>query len=286
LIVVGLSWPVAIFAAMTTMVMYIVLARLNAEAATFFFSPTWMLPGVVVGLFGLDVLGPTPLIIVGLFAFVLSGDQFEALMPFVANGLKTASDTGVKVGRLGILIAVGLLLATAVTIVTEIWAGYNNTGYRYGGPHYPTMVYNSAERLVTRLELSGQLETVSSWTGWQRLVNLRPQRGFLLYGAIGFVGVIVISALRLRWTWWPLHPLVLISFGAWTMGRYGASFLIGWMLKAFVLKLAGSAKYMELRPMVIGVIVGDLLAGFIIFLILWAYYLYTGIAPPRFDLFA
>lgn len=282
---VGLAWPVAIFAAFTTMVMYVVLARLNAEAATFFFSPTWMLPGVVVGLFGLEILGPTALIIVGLFAFVLSGDQFEAVMPFVVNGLKTATDTGVKVGRLGILIAVGLLLAASTAVFTEIWSGYNNAGYNYTGPHYPRQVYDSAERLVTRLELSGELEKVTSWPGLERLRHIRPEKGFLLYTAIGFAAVIGISALRLRWTWWPLHPLVLISFGAWTMGRYGASFLLGWMLKALVLKLSGSAKYMELRPMMIGVIVGDLLAGFIIFVILWSYYIITGIAPPTFDLF-
>jgi hypothetical protein len=285
LTVVGLSWPVAIFASFTTMLMYVVLARLNAEAATFFYSPTWMMPGIVVGLFGLDTIGPTALIIVGFFAFVLSGDQFEAVMPFVTNGLKTASDTGVKVGRLGLLIGFGLLLATSVAVFTEIWSGYQNAGYNYKDPQYPTMVYNAAERVVTKLCLAGKVDTVNSYTGWQRLQHMRPQKGFLLYAAIGFVAVIGISALRLRWTWWPFHPLVLLTFGAWTMGRYGASFLLGWLLKALVLKIAGSSKYMELRPMMIGVVVGDLLAGFIIFIMLWLYYIYTGIQPPKFDLF-
>jgi|GEM_PF-525005 len=285
LVLVGLSWPIAIFAAFTTMVMYVVLARLTAEAATFFFSPTWMMPGVVVGLFGLDTMGPTALIIVGLFAFVLSGDQFEAVMPFVTNGLKIASDTGVKVGRLGLLVGIGLLLATSAGVFTEIWSGYQNSGYNYGGPQYPTMVYSATERLVTKLDLSGDLEKVNSYTGIEHLANMRPQKGFLLYAAIGFGAVIAMSAMRLRWTWWPFHPIVLIAFGAWTMGRYGWSFLLGWLLKAMVLKLSGSAKYMELRPMIIGVVVGDLLAGFIIFVMLWIYYFYSGTVPPRFDLF-
>jgi hypothetical protein len=285
LVMVGLSWPLAVFAAFTTMLMYVVLARLNAEAATFFYSPTWMMPGIVVGLFGLDTIGPTALIVVGLFAFVLSGDQFEAVMPFVANGLKTASDTGVKVGRLGLLIGAGLLLATSAAVFSEIWSGYQNAGYNYTGPQYPTMVYNSAERAITKLNLTGDLQTVNSYSGLEHLLHMRPETGFLLYAAIGFGAVIAISALRLRWTWWPFHPLVLITFGAWTMGRYGASFLLGWMLKALVLRLSGSAKYMELRSMMIGVVVGDLLAGFIIFIMLWVYYVWTGIQPPKFDLF-
>jgi hypothetical protein len=285
LVVVGLSWPMAVFAAFTTMLMYVVLARLNAEAATFFYSPTWMMPGIVVGLFGLDTMGPTALIIVGFFAFVLSGDQFEAVMPFVANGLKTASDTGVKVGRLGLLIGAGLLLATSAAVFSEIWSGYQNAGYNYTGPQYPTMVYNSAERAITKLNLTGDLQRVNSSSGFEHLAGMRPEKGFLLYVAIGFGAVIAISALRLRWTWWPFHPLILITFGAWTMGRYGASFLLGWMLKALVLKLSGSAKYMELRPMMIGVVVGDLLAGFIIFIMLWVNYLWSGIQPPKFDLF-
>jgi hypothetical protein len=285
LVLVGLSWPIAVFAAFTTMLMYVVMARLNTEAATFFYSPTWMMPGVVVGLFGMETMGPTAFIIVGLFAFVLSGDQFEAVMPYVCNGLKTASDTGVKVGRLGLLIGAGLLVATGAALFTEIWSGYQNAGYKYTGPHYPTMVYNAAERAVTRLNLSGELAAVNAYTGVEHLKHMRPDSRFLGYAALGFVAVIAISALRLRFTWWPLHPLVVLSFGAWTMGRYGASFLIGWFLKALTLRLAGSGKYMELRPMMIGVIVGDLLAGFIIFIILWLYYVTTGIQPPGYDIF-
>ena len=53
-------------------------ARQNAECGTFFYKPTWMMPGVLVGLFGLTTLGPTMIIILGMVMYVLMGDPFEA----------------------------------------------------------------------------------------------------------------------------------------------------------------------------------------------------------------
>jgi len=67
--------------------------------------------------------------------------------------------------------------------------------------------------------------------------------------------------LRLRYTWWPLHPVIFLVWATWPMRNLSASFLLGWIIKALVVRLAGAVKYKDLKVLMIGVIAGDLLAG-------------------------
>jgi hypothetical protein len=85
----------------------------------------------------------------------------------------------------------------------------------------------------------------------------------------------------LRYTWWPLHPLIIVMFGSFGfVGKYGGSFLLGWFAKAMVTRLAGASKYAEIRPLMLGIIVGDLGSGFITTCVLWIYYFVTGMQGP------
>jgi hypothetical protein len=75
--------------------------------------------------------------------------------------------------------------------------------------------------------------------------------------------------------------VIILTFGSAVMvGRYGPSLLFGWFIKMLVVKLAGSAKYMELRPMMIGVIAGDIAGGFVTMAAIWGYYIFTGTTGP------
>ena len=281
LMLVGLAWHIAVVLVLTVMLAYFVMARLNAEAGTFFFKPSWALPGVLLGLYGFSALGPAGFMTIGLMYWILMGDPFECLMPFAVNGLKTASDTGLKAGKVGLVMGIAVLAALAVTIPTALWSDYNNQAFTTGG-RYSHQSYESAERHIKRLDLAGQLEKANNYTSWERLTNIRPESRFLVSAAIGFALVLVLSAVRLRFTWWPLHPLVVLTFGAILMvGKYGPSFLIGWFIKTMVTRLAGASKYADIKPLMMGVIIGDLLGGFGTTCVLWTYYFLTGVQGPN-----
>jgi hypothetical protein len=259
----------------------VVMARMNAEAGAFFFKPSWFLPGVFMGMYGFSSMGPSAYLIIALLGYVFIADSFECLMPFAVNGLKTASDTGVKTGRMGLLLGITMVVTLAIGIPAALWSDYHNQAYTVGG-RYSHQSYITAERHISKLELSGELDKVNKYTPLERLVNIRPEGRFLISAAAGFALVLAISAVRLRYTWWPLHPLVIVMFGSFGfVGKYGGSFLLGWFAKAMVTRLAGASKYAEIRPLMLGIIVGDLASGFVTTSTLWTYYFVTGMQGPN-----
>jgi len=275
LIAVGLDWPLALGGVLLTILMFLICARLSVECGTFFYKPTWMMPGVLIGLFGLTTLGPTMIIVLGMTMYILTGDPFEAMMPFVSNGLKVTSATGVKLGRTAILLGFGLLVMLAIALPFSIWADYNHRGAARGG-WYSTGTFRVATDAALAAKQLGKAEEVQSYSTWDRLRNMQPERGFWIAAGIGFAVVLLCSSLRLRYPWWPLHPVAFLGFGAWSIGKYSSSFLLGWIIKVCVVRWGGGRAYNAVRPMMIGVIVGDLFGAFLGMVINWIYYAATG----------
>ena len=82
----------------------------------------------------------------------------------------------------------------------------------------------------------------------------------------GFIITVLLSSLRARFVWWPLHPMGFLISGAarevWT-GAW-TNFLAAWILKFVTLRVGGSRAYEEYGvPVVAGV-----LAGFVVVVII------------------
>jgi hypothetical protein len=281
LVVAGqIPWHVAMFGIVMGMMSYLVLARLNAEAGTFFCVPSWSLSMILLAFYGFGALGPSAYLGITLVMWMMQYGQFECLMPFAVNGLKAATDTGLKTGRVGLAMGATVIVAMVVTVLVGLWSDYQNVAVTKGARDSIGM-YSLAERNIMKLRLAGELDASKDYTVWQRLTHIEPDRRFATWTAVGFVLVFALSTARLRWAWWPLHPVIMLTFGASLMvGKYGASLLLGWFIKAFVIRLAGPTTYMEIRPLMIGVIVGDILGGFITMVSLSGYYFVTGMQGP------
>lgn len=281
LTVVGAGWPVAVISVCTMMILFLVLGRINAEAGVFFYKPAWDVWIAVGGLFSLPVLGPKGTIVVVMFSVALTADPFESLIPYVINGLKISDATGIKPSRAAVAQAGAYVLALALAIPAVLWASYNfGTGGSGTPAEWAAVPFNQAERAVTQLNVTGQLQQVNSYSPWQRLMHINPGSRFLWSVGVGVGLVILIGSLRLRWPWWPLHPIVLLGFGAWTMGKFGASFLLGWLIKTLVTRLGGPRAYQQGRNLMMGVIAGDLLGGLVHMVTRYIYFAFTGLQAP------
>jgi len=75
-------------------------------------------------------------------------------------------------------------------------------------------------------------------------------------------------------------------WGAWPLSWFGLSFLIGWLIRTAVVRLFGEAAAQRAKPMMIGLIAGELVGLVIWMLVGWVYYLATGIAPKPYGVFA
>jgi hypothetical protein len=100
-------------------------------------------------------------------------------------------------------------------------------------------------------------ERLSAW-----LVGPRgADRPSLEAAGSGMLVVAALTALRLRFLWWPLHPIGYAVANTWTMAWLWFPCLLMWLVKGLVLRYGGLRLYRHWMPFFLGLILGDYLAG-------------------------
>lgn len=280
----GVAWPIAALFVVLTMLMFVVLARISAESGLFFVQSWWHPAAVLLALFGATALGPTALLVMMLFTVVLAIDPRESLMPFFVNGLKLCDDQKVKPSRVGWAGALAFGVALTVAVPIALWANYSfgiNRNDTWNTRNLPRLPYDTTSGVITKLKNSGELQQALSLTDLKRLTQMKPDANFLWAAGLGVALVLVVSFLRLRFTWWPLHPILFLVWGTFPIWQFSVSFLLGWFIKMAVTRLGGAQKYREILPLMIGVIAGDLLGGLFWMIHGGLYFALRHVPPPH-----
>ena len=113
---------------------------------------------------------------------------------------------------------------------------------------------------------------------------MKPKPMFLWAAGAGAALVLVVGALRLRYSWWPLHPVIFMVWATWPMVRLNHSFMIGWILKLLVTRLGGHTAYRKTKTLMIGVVAGELLCGLAFLLVALIYRAVTGLTPREYKI--
>jgi hypothetical protein len=261
--VMEVNFVLAIPAVLSLFLLYVVMARISAETGLFFIQSSWMPLAIMVGLFGATALGPQQYSVLGLMSVILAGDPRETLMPFVVNGLKICEKAKVPRGRASLGAGAGFLLALAIALPGALWLHYDRGSSRdnWGAVTVPEQLYNGLSREVTSLKNQQRLEEVTGLgeMGHLRLMQMDPT--FMWAVGIGLALVLGMSFMRLRYAWWPLHPVLFLVIWPNPLNQFAFSFLLGWLIKQMVTKIGGIQAYRHGKPLMIGVIAGDLLGG-------------------------
>jgi hypothetical protein len=77
----------------------------------------------------------------------------------------------------------------------------------------------------------------------------------------GFVLTSVLSFLRLRYSWWPLHPVGFLMMPTFGAAHLWFSIMLGWLARALILRFGGAKFYLGAKPFFIGLIVGESIAA-------------------------
>lgn len=112
---------------------------------------------------------------------------------------------------------------------------------------------------------TGWLGHQSIWDG-NRIVGpiTNPSKtdvGGLIAILAGGAFAIFLGLMRLRFWWWPFHPVGYMAAMCWGLHWYYMPFFIGWAAKSLVIRYGGLRLYRQTVPLAIGLIVGDLLNG-------------------------
>jgi len=273
----GLHWPLAVLYVLMTGLMYMILTRINVETGLFMIQPGWCVVGVLLGFFGFAAIGPHMLVILGILATVIAVDPIVSLMPLAANAIKLGESHHIRPPRLSRWMTLAVLLALVVGVVATIAVQYAHGGCRYGWAD--TVAKMPFDMLQRNLQKTPGDPSVVQGLAISK-INAKPS--FLFSAAIGLALVLALSALRLRFTWWPIHPVLFLVWGTFPGYTLGASFLLGWLIKTGVTTFGGGRAYRSYRPMFIGLIAGEFAAAIFWSIVGVSYYFAKGVPGPEF----
>jgi len=240
----------------------LVLTRINAETGLFYAQPDWIPAVIFAGIFGAQGMGPTSMIVLTMGSLILAADPREAIAPYLANGLAMTQRVGHTPPRRAAwpilaMLVVGLLVALVVTMTVQYNRGIRaNDGFPRWLPHG---TLDNAAAAVDELVARDQLVEATSVAGLERLVMAQPNLTTVSWVLVGLALVSACSYLRLRFAWWPLHPILFIVWGTYPANNFAFSFLLAAIIKAGVQKIGGERLVRSVKPLMIGLIAGDIL---------------------------
>jgi hypothetical protein len=85
-----------------------------------------------------------------------------------------------------------------------------------------------------------------------------PDLSFIFVGA---AGALLVALMYQRFFWWPLHPIGCTTGSSWGIQMFLLSIFLGWFFKYIVLKYGGFRAYSKVKPLFLGLILGEYVIG-------------------------
>ncbi len=228
---------------------YLVWARLRAETGLGFIPFPLTVDSMIVVPFGSAILRPREIVtLIGTrwAYFPGFGESFEVCTGSSLEALKVADAGGVSSRRVLAAMVGGFVLSLAVGIYVVL------TGMYHYGFHN------------LRASSQGWLSHQLGAAGASIFNMLASPSRFDLNGTIGMGAgaavTVLLGALRLRFWWWPFHPIGYLAANCWGMHWYYLPFFLGWALKSLTIRYGGLHLFRRTVPLAIGFIVGDLVS--------------------------
>lgn len=281
------DWQLAVIYVGCLVLIFLVLSRIVAETGAFFVQANFYPTAVMMGLFGAGALGPKSILLILMFSSILLVDPREALMPFFTNSLKMLDLRKVSPGKttsVAILaVVIALVLAVPITLYCQYNYGMNKSDI-WSTAIVPTFAFNGLVSAETRLASQGRLAEAARVSGWGHFAHLAPDPLFVLACVIGIALILLFTMGRLRFSKWPIHPVMFLIWGTYPGTLFAISFLVGWFIKSLVTKFGGGTLYRNLKPVMFGVIAGEVVAGVVVLLITGLAYLFWNIPAKSFGI--
>lgn len=242
----GMAWWLAVAFFFIYLALALAITRMRAELGTpvhdlHFTGPDWTL----TDLLGPRNLAPQSLAVFSLFYWFNRAYRGHP-MPFQLEGFKMAEQTGARRDMRAWFWA--LLFAGVFGVVCAFWA-LLHCYYINGGT--AKVVVGSA---------FGS-EAWDRYAGWMRDPT-GPNSHVAIAIAAGFLFAGFLQAMRIRFFWWPFHPLAYAVSGSWEMNLLWMPLFIAWVIKSVLLRFdIGGRRFQASLPFFFGLILGQIIPG-------------------------
>jgi hypothetical protein len=217
------------------------ITRMRAELGTpihdlHFTGPDWTLAQVV----GTRDLGPGTLNAFTMY-FWFNRAYRGHPMPHQLEGFKLAEQAGGEYRKwFWWMLAVGVVGAVA-----GFWAMLH-LNYQYGA--------------LTKSSGTFGNEAFARLAGW--LANPTPSNKTVIYAILaGFAFAMFLQFMRVRFPWWPFHPLGYAVTSSWEINLVWMPLFIAWLLKLVILRYSGLPGYRRALPFFFGLMLGQFVIG-------------------------
>jgi hypothetical protein len=285
----GMDWLPAVCFALTVLVLMLVVSRVVCETGLPFVQAGWAPAQMISTVLGFGAIGPASLVSMYLVGAAMFKETRESLLPFASTVFKIADNTGTPRLPLALVGGVAMVVALIAGIAASMWGMYNFGAGRDAFAQWPGAdALDQATRGLNHLIETGRYAQSAAASGLGKLGQVEHtaiQLEDLGWMAFGLVAVICLALGRFRFTWFPLHPIIFVVMGTWVSARIWFSVLLGWAIKVAIVKFAGGKVYQDLKPLFIGLIVGELSMAIITVVHPWLWFAITGEMPPIMGMF-
>ena len=234
------TWMAALEVGVFLLVVCVVMARSVGEAGLLMTETSFRPVDMVRLVTPMKSLGASNLTALSLADAVFTRDLRGNLLSTLLDGLKMSDLTDLDRRHLFGAIAIALVVALTVGGWLHLALPYHNgalgmysyvywgnplLGFRYFAP-----VLQSGDDYDARLPV--------------------------FFGS-GVALALGLSFMRTHYTWWALSPLGLALSGSWSMIVFWFPMLIAWLIKSGVVRYGGMKLYSQLRPLFLGLILGE-----------------------------
>jgi len=262
----NLDWFLAVVSTLSFGLVVLLVARMTAEVghpwlSNFVGTATW-LPLKVLGA---ATLGPQGLAVIASVGGSLDfwTTNMVAAQQTTVEKLREGTRGRFAQGGFSLVLALGVLLALGATTFFTLWENHSFGAKREGRAVYG--VKNDLRQAANHIN------------------RLRVYWRFFLMGA-ALVGLC--AFMRLRFAWWPFHPLPLLFINTWAMSRTAFPIMLGWLIKVALLKIWGGKVFARSKPFFYGVIVGQVVMTGVWVAVAAVYFLVNDAQPrARFNFF-
>ena len=240
----GMSLWVSICILLIFFAVATVLTWMVSNSGLLFVQQTFLPSDYLQTILGSSSIDPPSWALLG-FQEGLMWDLREIMMPHFMNSFRISDYGGLRRKKLVIAIAIAIL----VGMLTSYYS-YLRLTYHYGGLN--SVAYQSFIARPQRF-FGASATAISNPTGtnWQEFS--------VILGGMAFM--IALLFMRYSFVWWPLHPVGYIMHLSWATKCLWASFLIGWLIKHFILRFGGVGAYRRFKPIFLGAVLGESVIG-------------------------
>jgi len=243
---------VAVLSFLFLIVVSLVLTRLISEGGLLFVQAPFTPTDIYADTVGTRWLTPQEHTVHAFVQRVFMFDLRTFVMPSFMDSYKIARETGIKARSLMIPFGLALIVSIVSSYASVLWTAYRFGAVTLSGWFCVAAPQQPFKDLVHLLS-EPRMPTLASWV-------------FVIVGA----GITwLLSLARMRFTWWPFHPLGYAMGPSWPMIQLWFSTLIGCMFKTALMRYATARSYRRARQCFLGLVVGEFVAAGIWVIVSW-----------------